>query len=254
VLSQHVYAVTLVVNLWLLVPLRPRARISKQALRRLLDAGLPSSASTSIALMARNLDMLFVSRWFGLEALGLYRVAYDLAMGPLLAVGDVIARSAAPTLRRLLREPHQLRATFLYSVRLALLVSLPIAVFTASLAPLLLSLAKDPSFVAAAPAARVLVGAAVLLVIFGLFSPLAQALGHPELGLWSNLELFVLLATSLWLCLSLLGPFLSIGAAAVAWCMALCAALLLTQHRFRRAVRTYPLPRPRTSVIPRPSY
>jgi O-antigen/teichoic acid export membrane protein len=257
VLSTHVYALTLLISLYVISPLRPRAVFSRSAARTLIELGLPTSASTSVALMARNLDMLFVSRWFGLEALGLYRVAFDLAMGPLLAVGDVIARSAAPTLRRLLREPRQLKATFMYAIRLALIVSIPIAVFTAALAPVLLSLAKDPSFAAAAPAARVLVPAAVLLVIFGLFSPLAQALGHPELGLWSNLELFVLLATSLWLCLSLFGPFLSIGAAAVAWCMALCAALLLTQHRFRRAVRSYyPVRRsaPRSSVIPRPSY
>jgi O-antigen/teichoic acid export membrane protein len=178
-----------------------------------------------------------VSRWFGLEALGLYRVALDLAMGPLLAIGDVIARSSTPTLRRLFRTPRGLHATFGYAVRLSLLLCVPIALVTLVLAPELLALAKDASFVAAAPTVRVLAMAAVLLVVFGLYNPLAQALGHPELGLWSNLELFVLLATSLWLCLSLLGPFFSISAAAVAWCLALSTALLLTRQRFRRAVR-----------------
>jgi O-antigen/teichoic acid export membrane protein len=248
VLAQHIYALAQVVCLWTLVPLRPRFRADAAAVHKLLALGLPASASNSIALLARNLDMLFVSRWFGLEALGLYRVAFDLAMSPLLAVGDVIARSSAPTLRRLFREPTQLRATFAYAVRLSLLVCAPIAAFTAALAPVLLAWAKDPSFAAAAPTARVLAMAALLLVVFGLYNPLAQALGHPELGLWSNLELFVLLATSLWLCLSLLGPFLSIEAAAVAWCLALLAALLLTAQRFRRAVRTYPTARPLARV------
>jgi O-antigen/teichoic acid export membrane protein len=203
--------------------------------RKLLSLGLPTSASTFVSLLARNLDVLFVSRWFGLEALGLYRVAFDLAMAPLLAIGDVVARSAAPTLRRLLREPGRLRETFAYAVKLALLVCSPVAALTCALAPMLLSLARDPSFEAAAPTARVLVFAALLLVVFSLYTPLAQALGHPELGLWSNLELFVLLASSLWLCLTLLGPFFSISSAAVAWCVALTAALVLTRQRFRRA-------------------
>jgi O-antigen/teichoic acid export membrane protein len=236
VISQHVYAIALATSCWMLAPTALRFRACPHALRRLLGLGLPASAGVSIGLLARNLDMLFVSRWFGLEALGLYRVAFDLAVGPLVAIGDVIARSAAPTLRRLLRDPVRLRATFAYSVRLTLMICLPIALFTASMAPTLLTLAKDPSFVAAAPTARFLVLAALLLVVFGLYAPLAQAIGQPELGLWSNLELFVLLATSMWVCLSLFGPFLSISAAGIAWCVALCTALLLTRLRFRRVV------------------
>lgn len=236
VLSQHVYAVVLAAGLWSLLPAKPRFNVHPHAIHKLLRLGLPSSAGASVGLLARNLDMLFVSRWFGIEALGLYRVAFDLAVGPLVAIGEVIARSAAPTLRRLLRDPKSLNATFAYSVKLAILVCLPIAAFVAAMAPALLTLAKDPTFVAAAPAARLLVLAGLLLVVFGLYGPLAQAIGHPELGLWSNLELFVLLATSLWVCLSLFGPFLSISSAAIAWCVALCTALLLTRHRFQRAL------------------
>lgn len=235
VFSQHAHALTMLLCVWALVPLKPRLCAPTATLRKLLSLGLPTGASTFVSLLARNLDVLFVSRWFGLEALGLYRVAFDLAMAPLLAIGDVVARSAAPTLRRLLREPGRLRETFVYAVKLALLVCSPVAILTGALAPMLLSLARDPSFEAAAPAARVLVFAALLLVVFGLYTPLAQALGHPELGLWSNLELFVLLASSLWLCLTLLGPFLSISSAAIAWCVALTAALVLTRQRFRRA-------------------
>jgi len=243
VLSQHVYAVTLAGGLWMLVPFKPRFDAYPRVVRRLLSMGLPTSAGASVGLLARNLDMLFVSRWFGIEALGLYRVAFDLAVGPLVAIGDVIARSAAPTLRRLLRDPRGLSNTFSYSVKLATMVCLPIAAFVVSMAPVLLTWAKDPSFVAAAPAARLLVLAGLLLVVFGLYSPLAQAIGSPELGLWSNLELFVLLATSLWACLSLFGPFLSISAAAIAWCVALCTALLLTRQRFQRVLSRKYAPR-----------
>ncbi len=237
VLSQHVYAVTLALGLWSLAPSPPRRFNARPTtLRKLLVLGLPTSAATSVGLLARNLDVVLVSRWFGIEALGLYRVAFDLAVAPLLAIGEVIARSAAPTLRRLLRTPKDFYATFSYSMKLAVLVCLPVAAVVASMAPSLLAFARDPTFVAAAPAARLLVLAGLLLVMFGLYGPLAQAIGHPELSLWSNLELFVLLATSLWVCLSLFGPFLSIGAAAIAWCIALVTALLLTRHRFQRAL------------------
>lgn len=237
VFSQLAYAATLVTALWWLVPMRPRLVFSNRAARHILALGMPSSAGTAVGLLSRNLDMMFVSRWFGIDALGLYRVAFDLAVAPMVAVGDVVARSAAPTLRRLLRDPKRLRETFGYAVKLCILICLPLAVFVATMAPALLTLAKDPSFVAAAPVARVLVFAALLLVVFGLFGPLAQAVGHPELGLWSNLELFVLLATSLWVCLSLFGPFMSITSAGIAWCLALTTSLTLTGHRFLKLVR-----------------
>lgn len=239
VLSQIAYAVALAAAVWWIVPARPRLRFSKRIAKDFLALGLPSSAATAVGLFSRNLDMLFVSRWFGITALGLYRVAFDLAVAPMIAIGDVIARSAAPTLRRLLRDPVRLRETFYYAVKLSVLICLPLAVFIATMAPALLTLAKDPTFVAAAPTARVLVAAALLLVVFGLFGPLAQAVGHPELGLWSNLELFVLLATSLWVCLSLFGPFLSVTSAGIAWCVALTSSLVLTRHRFLKLVRSH---------------
>ena len=101
------------------------------------------------------------------------------------------------------------------------------------LAPTLLTWTRDQSFSAASTAARWLVVAALLRVVLGLYTPLAQALGRPRLALYTGLELFLLLAASLFVCLTVFSGPLSIAAAGVAWCFALTATLLLARAHFR---------------------
>jgi O-antigen/teichoic acid export membrane protein len=179
---------------------------------------------------------VFVAAFLGVGPLGIYRVAFDLAMEPLVAIGDVVARSATPTLRLLARSGERLSATFAYSVRLTLLWVAPLAVLTFVLAPWLLEFAKDASFVTAAPVTRVLIVAALLRVVLGLYTPLAQAMGRPGLALRSSAELLVLLAIALPVCLFTLGQTFSLASAGVAWCVALVPALMLAEARFRRLI------------------
>ena len=103
VLSQNVHALSLLVCLHLLAPMRPRLRFDLGRMRGLVQLGMPTSLGTAVMQSARNIDYLFVASFLGLKALGLYRVAFDLAMEPVVAIGDVIAKSAAPTLTRLAR-------------------------------------------------------------------------------------------------------------------------------------------------------
>ena len=154
VVAQVVHSVALLAVVWRLAPMRPRFALRKASMLELLRAGLPSSLSTAVMQWARNLDYVFVATWLGLHALGLYRVAFDLAMEPVVAMGDVVAKSATPTLRRLARAPERLAETFAYSVRLTLSISSPLALGTFWFAPTLLALTKDGAFVSATSATR----------------------------------------------------------------------------------------------------
>ena len=84
--------------------------------------------------------------------------------------------------------------------------------------------------------ARVLIVAALLRVVLGLYTPLAQALGRPGLALRTSAELLVALAIALPVCLLTLGHTFSLVSAGVAWCVALLPTLLLADTRFRRLI------------------
>ncbi len=237
VIAHIAYSLVLWLALSALAPLRPKVRVDEERCRELFSLGMPSALSLALAQWARNVDYLFVGAFLGLTPLGLYRVAFDLAMEPVTAAGEVVARSATPTLRKLARSPRDLRAGFNYAVKLTLAIALPLALAVFVWAPRLLELLKDASFAPAASATRWLVIAAVMRVMLGLYTPLAMALGRPVLSLRSNFDLLLLLSLALAFCVGALGGTLSIASAGVAWCAALTLALALTRLRFREALR-----------------
>jgi O-antigen/teichoic acid export membrane protein len=240
VIAHTAYSVFLLAALWAFAPLRVRLRFDWPIARELLRAGLPSTLSQALVQWARNIDYLFVGAFLGVAPLGLYRVAFDLAMEPVVATGEVIARSAAPTLRKLARSQDRLNAAFDYAMKLSLAFALPLAGATFLFAPRLLELARDHTFIEASAATRWLVVAAVLRVLLGLYTPLAVAIGRPKLALRASAELFALLNVALLLCVWLLGSSLSIASAGIAWCAAAALALVITHVRFRSVL--HPLP------------
>jgi O-antigen/teichoic acid export membrane protein len=240
VLANVAYSFALLASFWFVAPFKLRRPPPLARMHALSVEGMPSTLSYALLQWARNIDYVFVAVLLGVGPLGIYRVAFDLAMEPLVAIGDVVARSATPTLRLLARSGERLSATFAYSVRLTLLSVAPLAVITFLFAPTLLEYAKDASFVTAAPVARVLIVAALLRVILGLYTPLAQALGRPGLALRTSAELLVSLAIALPVCLLTLGHTFSLSAAGVAWCLALLPTLFVADTRFRRLIAQAP--------------
>ncbi|MFT3921609.1 MAG: oligosaccharide flippase family protein [Myxococcales bacterium] len=233
VIAHTSYSLFLLVALWLFAPYHVQLRVDWRWVRELWRAGMPSTLSQALVQWARNIDYLFVGAFLGVAPLGLYRVAFDLAMEPVVATGEVVARSATPTLRKLARSQDRLRSAFDYAMKLSLALALPLAAATFLFAPRLLELARDSEFAEASSATRWLVIAAVLRVLLGLYTPLAVAIGRPKLALRASLELFALLTVALLLCVWKLGSTLSIASAGVAWCAAVALSLAITRSRFR---------------------
>jgi O-antigen/teichoic acid export membrane protein len=255
VIAHTVYSYFLLVALWVFAPLRlrprihsslarPRVRFDKDRALELIRVGMPSTLSQALVQWARNIDYLFVGGFLGVAPLGLYRVAFDLAMEPVVATGEVVARSATPTLRKLARSRDRLNDAFAYATKLSLGLAVPLAAATFLLAPRLLELARDKTFVEASSATRWLVVAAVLRVLLGLYTPLAVAIGRPNLALRASAELFVLLTVALLLCIWKFGASLSIASAGIAWCAAVALALVITRIRFRSVLEPEPEPIP----------
>ncbi len=217
-----------------LKPFWPRPRLALAEIRPLVTFGAQAASASVIYHFYRNADYLVVERFFGREALGLYRAAFDLAMTPVLAVLTVANRAAFPVFARHADDPAQLRASFLWTVRVVGLLTAPVAAFLIFAAPDLFSWLGGGRWAAAAPALQVLAAAAALRCLAQLFPRLFHACGRPGLALVDAALSCVVLCGAFVLCASAWGARWNEASVAFAWLAAypllLAVLLALARH------------------------
>jgi O-antigen/teichoic acid export membrane protein len=108
----------------LIAPYFPRPRLVFSELSALARLGWSLTASSAAGQLTRNLDYLLLGQWGGLAALGTYRVAFDLAMAPALAIAQVSSRFALPIYSRLAPGSAEQRAALSWTSRSTVLLLL----------------------------------------------------------------------------------------------------------------------------------
>jgi O-antigen/teichoic acid export membrane protein len=206
---------------------RPRLHCSGQEARRFLGFGMKVVGSSVLSQLYRNSDNFLVAKLLGMEALGLYKVAFDIAMQPTDAIIIVVGRVGFPVYARLSADLPALRTTFLSNLESILLLVAPVAAVIFFAAHPLLGLIGDGRWAVAVPAVRVLVWAALLRSATTMFSSLYVALGKPQ---YSTLEAAITLlglSVSFWLGLT---SFPELGVLSVCYAWVLVCPLMLAGH------------------------
>jgi PST family polysaccharide transporter len=108
---------------WTLSTWRPRALLSRTALKELSGFSLNLTGFTFVNYGIRHTDDLLVGRLFGSASLGLYTFSYQLLMLPLSEIASVFTRVMMPVLSRLQHDDASFRKAYLKTVgTIALLV------------------------------------------------------------------------------------------------------------------------------------
>ncbi len=107
----------------------------------LMHFGVGQSAARLSAFAADQADNLVVGRWLGPVSLGLYSRAYQLMAVPTMLLGDVLDRVLFPTMARVQDDPRRLASAYLEGTAILALVTLPVGVIAAVLAPELVAVA-----------------------------------------------------------------------------------------------------------------
>jgi O-antigen/teichoic acid export membrane protein len=206
---------------------RPRLHYAGREVQRFLGFGLKVAGSSILYQVYKNSDYFLVGKLLGIEALGLYRVAFDVAMQPTEAIIIVVGRVGFPVYARLSSNLAALRATFLSNTRSIFLLTAPVAAVIFFAAHPLLDLLGDGRWAAAVPAVHVLVWAGLLRSATTMFSPVYVALGKPEYSTLESLITLVILTSSFWLGLSYFPEW---GVMSVCYAWVLITPLLLGGH------------------------
>lgn len=104
---------------------RPRARFSWSHVAPMARDGVQLAGAVSINQLTRNIDYLVLGKVVGLNLLGTYRVAFDLAMAPSFAVMQVVNRASLPIYARISGEGGALSPAFARTLRLVALLLIP---------------------------------------------------------------------------------------------------------------------------------
>lgn len=163
-------------------PFWPAFRFQMAAILPLVRFGMRAAAANIFEQTFKNIDFLLIGWFWGAAPLAIYRVAFDIAMEPAIAVGTLINRTALPVFARVASVRTELAQSLGWSVgRLTTLVAPLSAGLILAAGPLtaLLHDEQGNSYAAAALPLKLLAGAAFLRVISQLLMPLLLASNRP---------------------------------------------------------------------------
>jgi O-antigen/teichoic acid export membrane protein len=166
-------AATGTVCVWLAaawIPARPHWHVE---IRSLLRFGGTITLNSVVVYLAYNLEKVFLGRFWGADALGVYGRAYQLVNMPTERLNGTIGAVAFSALSRLQDDPVRLRAYFLKGYSLVASMTIPITMFSALFADDIISVLLGPKWVDAAAIFRLLTPT---ILIFGMINPLASLL------------------------------------------------------------------------------
>ncbi|MDE1147197.1 MAG: oligosaccharide flippase family protein [Azospirillaceae bacterium] len=166
-------------------PFRPGLHFDRADIRHLTRFGTRAAAVNLFEQIFKNIDFLLVGWFYGTAPLALYRVAFDIAMEPVMAVGTLINRTALPVFARLSGDKAGLTQALTWSLRRLALLTAPLMVGLILAADPLTTLIHDDhggSYAGAALPLKLLAGAALLRAMSQMLTPLMMASGRPGLA------------------------------------------------------------------------
>lgn len=178
-----------------------------------------------------NIDYALIGSLLGAHALGLYRIAYELATLTSGRLNIVVSRVFFPVMARFSADRTRFRGAFLRMQETATLLGAPLVVGIGLVAPLAVPGLLGARWAESVPLLRVLCVVGLGRVIAGTIGPAILAAGRPELGLRWSLTLVVIQVPAIVLAVT------RGGLTAVAWTFAVLQTLYVVLN-YRLLVRT----------------
>lgn len=227
VLGNVFRGVVLLGAVLLLTRFRPRAHFAWTEVKRYQGFGIRVSLAAFFVHSYRNADYFLIGKFLGVEALGVYRVAFDLGMQPMEVIYTLINRVSYPIYVKLSHDLEALRSALLRSTRSLMLLGAPIVAFLFFAAGDVLALVTHGRWQAAVPAIQILVWAALLRGAAHLFPQIYVAVGRPSYAVLDSAVSLVVLVGAF--CLGLI-LFPSSGTLSVCWAWLAAYPPLLALH------------------------
>ena len=172
-------AAQLVTGVYLTMKVKKRYRPGwrRDQVWMLISFGLPLSLANLLSQLLVNIDYIFVGRTLGIEATGLYTLAFTIAGWSTAVIGSVLNGIVQPAFSKVRHEEGDLTDALFRSTRTVALVSFAIGSLTLALAGPLITTIYGDQWTSAAPALVALSVYGVIFVICLLFGNIIISAG-----------------------------------------------------------------------------
>ncbi len=238
VLANLVYGICILIGSFLFARYVPALHFKWKECERFIKFGIKMCFSTLGEVLNRNLHYFIVQKVFGESILGLYRVGYELAMSPAIALLNVVNQSSYPVFARVRENRRELSELFHWNQgNIAIFCAVPV-VFIFFCAEDIFSIIKDGKWMLASEFIAFVLGVAFVKSLLQTFPEVYKACGFPGLSIKASVAeailVLIFFCASLGLCHSMaLSDIVSLRIMLCSW-MLLFIPLFLYHCRLAR--------------------
>ncbi len=181
IIGQVVGRISATAALWWVMPWRPSRRFVVGWVKRLLSYGINIVSVDMLGMLINNIDYLFVGRFLGPSALGVYTVAFRFPDLLVMQFCDIISRVIFPVYSKMKDDPEALQKGFEATTRYVSLVTVPLGIGLALVSrPLVLAFFTE-KWIEAVPVMQAISIYAVMLSLAYNAGDVYKAQGRPIL-------------------------------------------------------------------------
>ena len=159
----------------------PLPNFSFRAVVPLLQFSSSIFATDCLAYFSRNMDNILVGRFLGVAALSLYGMAYRILVMPVQLIGQTVNRVMFPAFARAAHEPALVAEKLVAATRILAISAIPLMVYVACAAPILVNLVLGRDWLPAAALVSVLAIGGARETVFYITPSLMKGLGQGRL-------------------------------------------------------------------------
>ncbi|MDQ3847541.1 MAG: MOP flippase family protein [Thermoproteota archaeon] len=189
---------------------RPIFHFSRSDLKGFLRFGAFQMGERSINYLSANFDYLLIGRFLGPEFLGVYSIAYQIVISPLLKINPVLTRVAFPIFAKKQHDNIALQKGYLEMSKLLALICLPILIGIAATAHLIIPLFFGDEWLLAVGLVQILTVVGATKTFGNPIGSILLAKGRADIGFYWNVFVAIINFFSFWFAVSY-------GVNAVAW-------------------------------------
>lgn len=166
---------------------RPKLSFIMEDVRPFLSFGLYQIGEKTINYFSSNIDRVLVAKFIGVEAAGLYDMAWKLIMYPSRVINPIVNKVAFPLYSKIKSDQEMLHKYFLTIVKMLTLLTIPILIFLSFNSDNITLILLGEKWSSVAGLVKVLSFVGLVRAIGNPGGALLLSLGHVKVGFWWNL-------------------------------------------------------------------
>lgn len=182
-----VHNIMLSALVWKVSPWRPKWMFHLKSFRELFSFGLNVMGANLVNYTRANIDQLIVGKCLGSSALGIYSMAFNLAVTPIKKTTSIITKVLFPAFSRIQTDNQRIQQAYLKIITYVSIISFPALTLLFIIAPEFIKVVFGEKWIAAVVPFRILCPAGALISVGTTVGSVILAKGRSDIELKWNL-------------------------------------------------------------------